>query len=92
MSARSQINDLLDEHGDDLAGKLLSFLPRLIALIKRGRAARITAALDRAHAQVDEMADARRAIAVENEARRARADEPTVTMPLDPNRNGAGHE
>jgi len=79
MSARSQINDLLDEHSDDLAAKVLSFLPRLIALIKRGRTARIIAALDKAHAHIDEMGDARRQIAIDNEARRARADEPTVT-------------
>lgn len=77
MSLRSQIEDLAAEHGDDAVRAALQFLPRIIALIKAGKLRRITAALDEAHAAIDEMGRDRRRIAEENE-RRVRADEPTV--------------
>lgn len=77
MNVRNEIEDLAREHGDELVAKALGYLPRLIALIKAGKARRITSALDEAHAALVDMIADRRRVAVENEARRARADEPT---------------
>jgi len=53
MNIRDQVERLSTEHGVDLVLKALQFLPRLIALIKAGKARRITTALDAAHAEID---------------------------------------
>jgi hypothetical protein len=48
---------LIHEHGKDAVREALAFLPRIIAMIKAGRAHRIAAFLAEAHAEIDRMAD-----------------------------------
>jgi diketogulonate reductase-like aldo/keto reductase len=76
---RNAVDDLANEHGDDIVRAALRFLPRIISLIKRGKQSRIVAALDAAHTSVDEMVE-----------RRKRADE--VTVPRRINDTGAADD
>jgi len=59
VNVRDRIISLLDTH-PQLLTVAEPLIERIFALIKAGKARRITEALDRAHAQVDEMAAARR--------------------------------
>ena len=53
MNVRSTVESFVADHGSAIVQEALGYLPRIIALIKAGKARRITTALDAAHAEID---------------------------------------
>lgn len=84
MSIASQIESQLAEHGVDVARSLLRHLPEIVAWLKHRHfdPALVTADFERLSRTAKAEYDAGRARLVDEAARQARADEPTVTRPV----------